>query len=205
MPFRSTLSLTCALTLACAQLAGCTTLKVPDLTALLPSDFLPVMHWDARAEAADWTRATMTAVAAHDTELALTVPADIATFCPSYAKASLASRRAFWVGLVSATARHESGFNPAAVGGHGKYIGLMQISPRTANHYACTAQSPAALKNGPANLTCAVEIFAPHIAADGMVAGNGSRGIGRDWGPFRSKAARDDIAKWTSAQAYCQG
>ena len=205
MSFRSILSLALKLTLACALLAGCATVKVPDLTAFLPSDFLPAMRWDAKPQAADWTRGTITAVAAHDSELALTVPADIATFCPAYPKASLAARRAFWVGLVSATARHESGFNPAAVGGHGKYIGLMQISPRTANHYACTAQSPAALKDGPANLACAVEIFAPHVAADGMVAGNGSRGIGRDWGPFRSKAARADIAGWTSQQSYCQG
>jgi hypothetical protein len=200
MQFRSILSLI----LACGLSAGCAPIKVPDLTAYLPANFLPSMRWDARPEAAEWTRSTLQAVAARDHQLALTVPADIATFCPSYPKASLNDRRAFWVGLLSATAKYESGFNPAAVGGGGKYIGLMQISPRTAKHYDCKATTPAGLKSGTANLACAVQIFAPHVAADGMVVGGGNRGIGRDWGPYRSKATRSEIAAWTSRQSYCQ-
>ena len=67
------------------------------------------------------------------------------------------------------------------MGGGGRYIGLMQISTPTAKRYACKAQSASTLKDGVQNLACAVEIFAPHVAADGMVAGGGNRGIGRDW------------------------
>ncbi|MEI6097796.1 MAG: transglycosylase SLT domain-containing protein [Alphaproteobacteria bacterium] len=200
MQLNSILSLTLALGLS----AGCYPVKVPDLTAYLPSDVVPNMRWDTHPEAAGWTRSTLLAVAARDIDLALTVPADITIFCPHYAKATLNDRRAFWVGLLSATAKYESGFNPAAVGGGGKYIGLMQISPRTAQHYHCKASTPAALKNGSANLACAVAIFAPHVAKDGLVVGAGNRGIGRDWGPYRSKAVRTEIAGWTSRQSYCQ-
>lgn len=188
-----------ALAMTCCVLSACAAVESSDLTALLPA-----MRWDARPEAATWTRQTMAVVAAHDAELAATVPADIATFCPHYAKASLTDRRAFWVGLLSATAKHESGFNPAAVGGRGRYIGLMQISPGTARQYSCKAGTASGLKDGTSNLACAVKVFAPHVAADGMVAGGGNRGIGRDWGPFHSRAARADIAGWTARQSYCQ-
>ena len=205
MPFRLIQRLSFALTLACGQLAGCSTVTLPDLTGYLPAGMLPAMRWDARPEAANWTRHGLAAVAAHDAELAQTIPADIATFCPHYPKASLNNRRAFWLGLVSATAKHESGYNPAAVGGRGSYIGLMQISPGTAQHSDCRAKTKAELKDGAGNLECAIKIFAPHVAADGMVAGNGNRGIGRDWGPFSSRAARADIAGWTARQSYCQG
>ena len=200
MQFRSIRTLALTLTLAVSPLAASAVPQLLDLNAVLPA-----MRWDTRPEASEWTLAAMTTVAAHDAELAQTVPADITTFCPHYPKASLIQRRAFWVGLLSATAKYESGFNPKAAGGGGRYIGLMQISPRTAQHYDCKAATPATLKDGKANLACAIKIFAPHVASDGMVAGNGNRGIGRDWGPYGSKATRTDIARWTAKQSYCQG
>ncbi|MCB6176516.1 transglycosylase SLT domain-containing protein [Rhodobacter sp. Har01] len=164
----------------------------------------PPMRWDHRPEAADWTRAALLAVAAQDQALASRVPADIAAWCPGYAKAGLAERRAFWVGLMSAVAKHESGWNPAAAGGGGRWIGLMQISPKTARGHGCAAPSAAALKDGAANLTCAVSIFAEDVARDGVVAGKGNRGLGRDWMPFRKADKRADMAGWTSAQPWCQ-
>lgn len=195
MQFSATLARRTALTLICCLGAACSAAKISDL---------PAMRWDARPEAASWTTQTMAVVAAHDAQLAERVPKDIAAFCPHYPKATLNERRAFWVGLLSATAKHESGFNPRATGGGGRYVGLMQISPRTAAQNQCQVHSPAALKDGPANLACAVQIVAPHVAQDGVVAGKGNLGIGRDWGPFQSKAARTDIASWTAKQSYCQ-
>lgn len=193
-----------ALSVAATLLAACAPVKIPGLASLLPASALPVMRWDTKPEAADWTTAALAAVASHDGDLADRVPADIKTYCPGYATAPLADRRAFWVGLMSATAKHESGFNPKAVGGGGRYVGLLQISPRTASLYHCTAATSTALKDGAANLECAVRIFAPHVAADGQVAGRGNLGIARDWGPFHSAAARADIASWTAAQSYCK-
>lgn len=163
----------------------------------------PPMRWDHRPEAAEWTATALAAVARRDDVLAGRVPADIAAWCPGYEEASLADRRAFWVGMMSALAKHESSWNPGAQGGGGKWIGLLQISPRTARGHGCAASSAKALKDGSGNLDCAVEIFARDVARDGMVAGKGNRGVGRQWAPFRKGAKRADMAAWTSAQPYC--
>jgi hypothetical protein len=109
------------------------------------------------------------------------------------------------VSIISATAKYESGFNAKAIGLHGRYVGLMQITLATARHSGCDATTTASLKDGKANLSCAIDIVAPRVAADGMVAGDGNKGIARDWGPWAKARTRASIAKWTRAQDYCQG
>ena len=190
--------------LAALVLAGCNRIPLPDLSALMPSGALPAMRWDHRPEAAEWTTRSLVALAKHDTVLAAKVPADIERWCPGYPTASLPERRAFWAGLLSAIAKYESSWNPRASGGGGRYIGLMQISPKSAANYNCSARSVAALKDGSANLECAVEFVAQNVARDGVVAGKGNRGVGRDWMPLRKSSKRAAIADWTSQQAYCR-
>ncbi|MEO6300118.1 MAG: transglycosylase SLT domain-containing protein, partial [Paracoccaceae bacterium] len=192
-----------ALTLSACLLPGAAHAQKPTLVSFNPG-VMPAMRWDAKAGAAAWTATAMAAVAKHDGELAGRVPRDVAAFCPDYAKGSLQDRRAFWVGLMSATAKHESGFNAKASGGGGRYVGLMQISPATARTARCGADSTVELKDGAANLECAVKVMAPHVAADGVVAGKGGAGVGRDWGPFSNPTLRRDIAAWTSVQDYCR-
>jgi Transglycosylase SLT domain len=183
-----------------AMLAGC--MQSPELSM---NDFQPSMRWDHRQEAPEWTGRTLVAVAGEDAKLADLVPGDITTWCPGYPSATKAERRLFWVGLLSALAKHESTWNPNASGGGGKWIGLTQIAPSTARQYGCSARTSAALKDGSANLACAVEIMADNVAADNMVAGTrGTRGLGRDWAPFRKASKRSDMAAWVSQQAYCQ-
>ncbi len=92
-----------AFVLATVLLAACTDSKMPDLRAYLPAGLQPAMRWDEHPEAATWTASTLSAVAARDSDLAAQVPSDIAAYCQGYAKAALGARRAFWVGLMSAT------------------------------------------------------------------------------------------------------
>ncbi|MGL6210369.1 MAG: transglycosylase SLT domain-containing protein [Paracoccaceae bacterium] len=186
------------------MLASCGSVKIPDLSALMPT-VRPAMGWDARPEAAEWTARALAAVAVEDARLASLVPADIGTFCPAYPKAALPDRRAFWAGILSAVARYESTWNPKASGGGGRYIGIMQISPKTASYHGCAATSSGALKEGGANLECAVKIMASAVGKDGVVAGSGNRGVGRDWMPLRKADKRAAIAAWTSSQSYCSG
>lgn len=162
------------------------------------------MGWDARPEAAEWTSATLAAVARYDSVLAGKVPGDIKAWCPGYAKNGLAERRAFWAGLMSALAKPESGWNPKASGGGGRYIGLLQISPQTARANGCEVGSAAGLKDGAANLACGVKIMARQVGQDGVVAGTGGRGLGRDWGPFNKATTRAGMAGWTARQSYCR-
>lgn len=167
------------------------------------ADPTPPMRWDHRPEAAEWTTSTLLAVSTKDALLSHQVPDDISAWCPAYPQADLEERRAFWTGLLSAVAKYESSWNPQASGGGGRWIGLMQISPRTAANYGCDATSAGALKDGEANLECAVEIMSDQVAKDGMVAGGGNRGIGRDWAPLRDSAKRAEMAAWTRVQPYC--
>lgn len=164
----------------------------------------PVMRWDFHPEASEWTKAVLNALQTHGAPLAQIVPSDIDVFCPAYPEKDANARRAFWAGLFSALAKHESTWNPEASGGGGRWIGLLQISPRTADYYGCQARSVAELKDGPANLACAVRIATVQVERDSMVAGGGARGVGRDWAPFRSSQKREDMAAWTRAQSYCQ-
>lgn len=164
----------------------------------------PPMQWDNHPEAEVWTDSTLVALSTKDDQLSDQVPADIETWCPGYAEAPIEARRAFWAGLMSSVAKYESTWNPLASGGGGRWIGLMQISPRSARNYGCEATSASALKDGESNLECAVEIMSTQVARDGMVAGDGSQGVGRDWAPLRSEEKRAAMAAWTSTQPYCR-
>lgn len=186
-------------------------LLVTSLSACMqskPSDEMsfvaPPMGWDHHPEGEEWTESTLVALSTKDSVLSQQVPADIETWCPAYPEAPIEARRAFWAGLLSAVAKYESTWNPAASGGGGRWIGLMQISPRSAANYGCEATSVGALKDGESNLECAVEIMSTQVAKDGLVAGGGNRGIGRDWAPLRSSEKRAAMATWTSEQPYCR-
>lgn len=186
------------------SLSACVEVPLPDLGGLMLAKDRPAMAWDHRPEAAQWTAQTLAAVGRHDVELANQVPSDIAKWCPAYAKAPIGQRRAFWVGVLSAAARYESSWNPKASGGGGRYIGVMQISPQSAAQHGCSATTSKTLKDGGANLECAVEIMASQVANDGVVAGKGNRGVGRDWMPFREAEKRNAMASWTRSQTYCR-
>ncbi|MDA5094442.1 transglycosylase SLT domain-containing protein [Aliiroseovarius sp. KMU-50] len=170
-----------------------TTRSAPELT----------MRWDHLSEGPSWTTATMSALDSHGTVLADLVPADIEEWCPDYPNQSRTGRNAFWTGMLSALAKHESTWRPDAVGGGGKWYGLVQILPGTARGYGCEARSGGALKNGVANLNCAVRIIAQTVPRDGVVS-RGMRGIAADWGPFHSARKREDMRAWVQAQPYCR-
>lgn len=160
------------------------------------------MRWDHISGSDAWTEATMAALATHGAALPALLPADIDDWCPGYEDQDAVGRSAFWAGLISALAKHESTWNPRAVGGGGLWFGLVQIAPPTARGYGCEARSGEALKTGPANLSCAVRIMASTVPRDGVVS-RGMRGVAADWGPFHSARKREDMRAWTRAQSYC--
>jgi hypothetical protein len=163
---------------------------------------VPVARWDFRPEGRQWTEASVTALASHGRPLIDIVPRDIEAWCPDYQSATEDERKAFWIGLISALAEHESTWRPEAAGGGGRWIGLLQISPATARHYGCEAQSVSALKNGAANVACAIRIMSVTVPRDGVVAAGG-RGIAADWGPFHQASKRESMRNWVRSQPYC--
>ncbi len=170
---------------------------------------LPAARWDHLPEGKLWTREILSNLIDRGQGVALieVVPKDIEQWCPSYTETvdfdGDIKRAAFWIGLMSAMAKHESTYNPQAVGGGGRWFGLLQISPDTAKAYGCAATTGEALKNGSENLRCAVRIMAKTVPRDGVVAAGG-RGVAADWGPFHSAAKRDDMMRWVSSQDYCR-
>lgn len=168
--------------------------------------FLPRTRWQHMQGHALWTRAAMSALKDHGSPLVRMVPRDIAEWCPAYAENDDTLRSAFWVGYMSALAKHESTYKANAVGGGGRWYGLLQILPATARGYKCNVGTGEALKNGAANLSCGLRIMAHTVARDGVIHGRDSkwRGVSADWGPMRNPAKRADMARWLKQQTYCK-
>ncbi len=164
---------------------------------------MPRLAWDDHPQGARWTVAVMAALRGHGAPLLDVVPRDIAAWCPGYPDADAGQRAAFWAGLVSALAWHESTHRPTAVGGGGQWFGLVQIAPGTARWRNCAVGTGEALLDGPANLRCGIRIMAATVPRDGVVA-QGMRGVAADWGPFHSERKREDMRAWVRAQDYCQ-
>jgi hypothetical protein len=164
---------------------------------------LPRTRWQHKAGHALWTRAALSALKDHGKPLVDLVPADIADWCPKYPQAKPAERRAFWVGFMSALAKYESTYKAEAVGGGGKWYGLLQILPATARGYKCRVGTGEALKDGGANLSCAARIMAVTVPRDGVIYGRGGRGVAADLGPMRSAAKRQEMSAWLKQQSYC--
>ena len=168
----------------------------------------PRMRWPAGTrEAALWTQVMLSALEkGHARPLIETVPRDIAQWCPAYPDNPAPARAAFWAGFASTLAKYESTYRPQAVGGGGLWHGLLQILPGTAHFNKCTATTGPALRNGAANLSCALRIMARTVPRDQAISLKDSRwrGVAADWGPMRSEPKRRDMARWLSQQSYCQ-
>ncbi len=163
---------------------------------------MPEARWGSAAGRGEWTMTLIRAMRSHAAVLPEMVPQDIAAWCPAYPTASRVQREAFWVGLVSSLAWHESTHRPTAVGGGGLWYGLTQIYPDTARRYGCKARTGAALKDPVDNLSCAMRIMAVTVPRDEVVS-RGMRGVAADWGPFHSRRKREDMRRWTRSQTYC--
>lgn len=169
------------------------------------SFYIPRARWDHRAGTQRWSLALMGALAGSASGLANTTPRDIDDWCPAYLENPPHLRRAFWAGMMSALAKHESTYRPDAVGGGGRWFGLLQISPPTARHYGCLARDGDALKDPVANLGCAARIMATTVRRDNAIAIRDGRwrGVAADWGPMTDAVKIAEMSAWTRRQSYC--
>lgn len=177
----------------------------PSVRPVARAAFQPRARWDFRPDGARWTRAAMSAIAMHGQSLETTVPRDIAAWCPAYAENPPELRRAFWAGMMSALAKHESTYRPDAVGGGNLWFGLLQIYPDTARRYGCRARTGDALTDPEDNLSCAARIMAVTVPRDRAVAVNDGRwrGVAADWGPMTNRGKIAEMSAWTRQQSYC--
>ena len=167
---------------------------------------VPRARWEYRAGGALWSRVALSAVESHGAALLDVVPKDIDDWCPAYADNPPEARAAFWVGLLSTVSRYESTWKPRAVGGNGRWFGLMQIYPPTAEFRNCRVQTGEGLKSGPDNLNCAIRIMAITVPRDQAISVNDTRwrGVAAEWGPVRNDRMRRDMQRYTKRQSYCR-
>lgn len=185
------------------QVASLDAPPIAKVRPLARDGYVPRTRWTNQPNHVLWNRAASSALKTHGAPLVDMVPGDIADWCPRYPDATRVERRAFWVGFLSALAKYESTYKPRAVGGGGKWYGLLQILPATARGYKCNVGTGEALKNGAANLSCAIRIMAVTVPRDGVIYGRGGRGVAADWGPMRSSSKRADMSGWLQRQTYC--
>ncbi|MEM8632352.1 MAG: transglycosylase SLT domain-containing protein [Pseudomonadota bacterium] len=191
-----------AATGAFAVLFGCTEIVERAAPEIAPAD-PPAARWDHHPNGEEWTGTVVSTLSTHGAPLVQVVPQDMDRWCPAYATASEDQRKAFWVGLLSSLAKHESTWQPTVSGGNGRWHGLLQISPGTARGYGCAARSAETLKDGSANLSCGIRIMASTVPRDGVISAGGG-GVAADWGPFHQSRKREDMRQWVSNQSYCQ-
>lgn len=195
-----------AATFLCAPAPIMASTNEPSLVTKAQIENLPRMRWGNRDAEGKWKAAALVALNQHGQSLTQTIPRDIDTWCPFYAEADEVTRQAFWIGFMSALAKHESTYTPTAVGGGGQWFGLLQISPATARGYDCNAGTGEALKDGGANLSCAIRIMSVTVPRDGVITAKDERwrGVAADWGPMRNAEKRQDMVAWLNDQPYCK-
>jgi hypothetical protein len=168
--------------------------------------------WDHRPQGAKWTTTTLQAIEDAGGEL-LTMPApkDAADYCPRFGELSRDERKAFFVKLVSAMARYESGFDPGtsykekfkdAKGARVVSRGLMQMSVESAKSYGCPVTKAADLHGAEANLQCAVRALGKWIPRDERI-GTGRLGGARYWAVLRTSKRKKIQAK-TRSLPFCR-
>jgi hypothetical protein len=168
--------------------------------------YVPRARWEYREGGMLWTRVALAAVKTHGAPLTQVVPRDIDEWCPAYPDQGKKERAAFWTALVSTLSRYESTWRPSAVGGNGRWFGLMQIYPPTAEFRGCRVQTGEGLKSPAANLNCAVRIMAITVPRDNAISvlDGRWRGVAADWGPIRTEWMRRDMQRYTKRQPYCR-
>lgn len=169
--------------------------------------------------AAEYTEILGRALWEHGRDL-LTRPsiADSATWCPNFSSLDRAGRLRFFVVLISAMARHESGFDPLVTYGEafadakGKQVisrGLLQLSQESANNprYGCAIGQAEQLHDAPTNLVCGVKILNALVKENGYLGSElGSdqrsdfRGGSRYWSVLRKLLLKE--GKWIQRPAW---
>ena len=182
--------------------------------------------WAHMPQSDAWTALAAGSIDAIGSPLLKTVPSDIDAFCPAYERLDDTGRRAFWVGLLSAMARFESGFDPSvsfderahcpscdwALTRDGRHVisrGLLQLSQESANAYRGCPVSIAdeeKLHEPALNLRCGVAIMSRLVSRDGVISRKDGQWKGGSayWSVLRP-GKLEAIQAYTSTTENCGG
>lgn len=175
--------------------------------------------WESKAtDGVNWTAHVMNKLDTLGVDMVDSVPADFATFCPSYKKFTYTQRKEFYTYLISAMTKYESGFDPKqfyqegfndSSGNPVISRGLLQISIESANSYGCGFTSSQQLHDPYLNLSCGIRILNRWIGQrDFRLAGkiDGSwKGGARYWSVLRTTSGSySSIVGLTNGTSLCK-
>lgn len=172
--------------------------------------------WQSLPDGGSWSRYVTVEVTA--SKLDQTTPRDSKEFCPNFAHLTTVERVHFWLVLISAMAKFESGLDPNAeyresfFDQNGKPVvsrGLLQISKESANaaRYSCGISAEGDLHKPEINLKCGVKILAAWVRNDNVIAvqkGDGYLGGARYWAVLRPSSKLSAITEITRGTSFCR-
>jgi hypothetical protein len=181
------------------------------------SDATPL--WEAQVKGSrEWTNHLHSELDRLGQDLLDVIPADRSLFCPGYSKLSYQDRKKYWIYMMSAMVKFESGFNTNTSykedfnDSSGKAVvsrGLLQISIESARGYDCELTDAQQLHDPFKNLSCGVRILDRWVGRDGRIAGKVDskwRGGARYWSVLREgdKTSYKSILTWSKKLKMCQ-
>lgn len=174
--------------------------------------------WESKtSQGVNWTAHVMSKLDTLGVDMVDSVPADYATFCPSYNKFTTTQRKEFYTFLISAMTKYESGFDPTQKyqegfnDSNGNPVisrGLLQISIESANSYGCGFSDAQQLHDPYLNLNCGIRILNRWIGQrDFRLAGkinDGWKGGARYWSVLRTASGSySSIVSLTKNTSLC--
>lgn len=181
------------------------------------SDATPL--WEAKvAGSRDWSNHLYSELDRIGQDLLDVIPADAGTFCPNYKNLSYTDRKKYWIYIISAMAKFESGFDTNTKykedfednsGNNVISRGLLQISIESSKGYDCGMTDAQELHNPLKNLSCGVRILDRWVGRDGRIGGKVNskwRGGARYWSVLREgdKTSYKSIVSWSKALKMCK-
>ena len=172
------------------------------------------VQWGGRRKTQAWNEITSRAIDELGAELVRSNPRDVRSFCPSYVSLGAHDRKLFWMQLLSAMAKEESGYRSDlqyredfrdSTGERVVSRGLLQISRESARGYRCPVVRATDLHDDGVNLSCGVRILARQVAKSGVISAKDSRwrGGAAYWSVLRRPNKLAKIKQAT--RALCEG
>lgn len=181
------------------------------------SDATPL--WESKINGSrDWSNHLYSELDRIGQDLLDVIPADSATFCPNYKNLSYESRKRYWIYIISAMTKFESGFDTNtkytedfddSTGNAVISRGLLQISIESSKGYDCGLANAQELHDPFKNLSCGVRILDRWVGRDGRIGGKVDakwRGGARYWSVLREgdKTSYKSIVSWSKALKMCK-
>lgn len=181
------------------------------------ADAVPL--WESKVQGSrDWSNHLYSELDRLGQDLLDVIPADARTFCPNYRNLSYNDRKKYWIYIISAMTKFESGFNTNTKykedfnDSSGRPVvsrGLLQISIESSKGYDCGMVDAQELHDPFKNLSCGVRILDRWVGRDGRIAGKVDskwRGGARYWSVLRAgdKTSYKSILSWSNKLKMCQ-